>query len=286
MPTSNSTYPSVSVSASPEYMLGHSDAETRRLMLQHQLFAPITRRLFENAGIGRGMRVLDVGSGAGDVALLLADIVGPTGQVIGIDQNEAILATARERADIAGWRNITFRHGDVHSVSDLDGLDAVAGRWILMHLAQPSVLIKHLTTLLRPGGIIAFQDSDFTYPPRMFPEVPLASRIHDIIRPRQIPGGPAIAMGSGLFKAFMDADLPAPQLRVETLMGGGPDWLGYEYLAETVRSLLPVLERLTNVNVQEIEIDTLAARLRAEAIEHGAVQLLPLLVGAWARKEA
>ena len=286
MPTSIPTHPRAAASPSPEYMLGHSDSETHRLMLQHQLFAPVTRRLFEAAGIGRGMRVLDVGSGAGDVALLLADIVGPTGQVIGIDQNDAILETARERAAVAGWNNITFRHGDIHSTSDIDGLDAVVGRWILMHVAQPAALIEHLTTLLRPGGIVAFQDSDFTYPPRMFPEVPLASRIHDIMRPRQIPGGPAIAMGSGLFKAFMDAGLPAPQMRVETLMGGGPDWLGYEYLAETVRSLLPVLERLTNVNVQEIEIDTLAARLRAEAIEHGAVQLLPLLVGAWARKKA
>ena len=284
MATTAPTHPGVSASSSREYMLGHSAGETRRLMLQHHIFAPITRRLFEAAGIGRGMRVLDVGSGAGDVALLLADIVGPTGQVIGVDQNDAILETARERAAVAGWSNITFRHGDIHSVRDIDGLDAVVGRWILMHVAQPATLIEHLATLLQPGGIVAFQDSDFTYPPRVFPEVPIAGRIHQIMLPRQIPGGPAIAMGSGLFKAFMDAGLPAPQMRVETVMGGGPDWLGYEYLAETLRSLLPVIHRLTDFNPAEIDIDTLAERLRAEAVEHGAVQMLPLLVGAWARK--
>lgn len=49
MPTSIPAHPSASVSTSPEYMLGHSNAETRRLMLQHQLFAPVTRRLFEAA---------------------------------------------------------------------------------------------------------------------------------------------------------------------------------------------------------------------------------------------
>ena len=255
-------------------------------MLQHQLYAPITRRLFEAAGIGRGMRVLDVGSGAGDVSLLLADLVGPSGQVIGIDQNDAILKTARARADAAGWRTITFRHGDIWNISDLAGLDAVVGRWILMHIAEPAALIQQLATLLRPGGIIAFQDSDFTYPPRMFPELPLASRVHQIMLPRQIPGGPQIAMGSGLFKAFLDAGLPAPQIRVETTMGGGPDWPGYEYLAETLRSLLPMIQRFAPDDLADLDIDTLAARLRDEAITHDAVQMLPLVVGAWTRKEA
>jgi hypothetical protein len=171
-------------------------------------------------------------------------------------------------------------------VRDLSGLDAVVGRWVLMHVAEPAAIIEHVAALLRPGGIVAFQDSDFTYPPRMFPEVPLAGRIHQIIRPRQIPGGPQIAMGSGLFKAFLDAGLPAPQTRVETLMGGGPDWAGYDYLAETLRSLLPVIERFAPTDLTGLDIDTLAERLREEATEHCAVQLLPIVVGAWARKGA
>jgi ubiquinone/menaquinone biosynthesis C-methylase UbiE len=284
MPTTNPTYPSVSLS--PEYMLGRSESETRRLMLQHQLFAPITRRLFEAAGIGRGMRVLDVGSGAGDVALLLADLVGPTGQVIGVDQNDAVLETARARAHAAGWNNVSFRTGNLWQLSDVPEVDAVVGRWILMHVATPARLVERLAGLLRPGGIVAFQESDFTYPPRTFPELPLARRIHEIALGRGIPGGPDMAMGSRLFEVFLDAGLSAPQMRVETQMGGGPDWLGYEYLTETLRSLLPVLQRLTDLDPAEVEIDTLAARLRAEAAEHSAVQMLPLLVGAWARKEA
>jgi predicted RNA methylase len=84
------------------YILGHSDHETRRLILQHQIYGPITRRFFEGAGIVRGMKVLDVGSGAGDVALLAADLVGPSGRVVGVDRNAEILETARERAATAG----------------------------------------------------------------------------------------------------------------------------------------------------------------------------------------
>lgn len=284
MPTSIPTHASASMSTSPEYMLGHSNAETRRLMLQHQLFAPVTRRLFEAAGIGRGMRVLDVGSGAGDVALLLADLVGPTGEVIGIDQNDAVLETARARTRVTGWNNVTFRTGDLWQLSDVQTVDAIVGRWILMHITTPARLVERLSRLLRPGGIIAFQESDFTYPPRTFPDLPLAHKIHDIALGRGLTGGPDMATGSRLFETFLDAGLPAPQMRVETLMGGGPDWLGYEYLAETLRSLLPVLQRHTDIDVAEI--DTLASRLRTEATEHRAVQMLPLLVGAWARKEA
>ena len=57
------------------YALGRSERETRRLILQHQIYGPVTRRFFEAAGIGAGMKVLDIGSGAGDVAILLADLV-------------------------------------------------------------------------------------------------------------------------------------------------------------------------------------------------------------------
>ena len=58
------------------YLLGHSAREMQRLILQARLLAPITRSFFHAAGIGPGMRVLDVGSGAGDVAILASDLVG------------------------------------------------------------------------------------------------------------------------------------------------------------------------------------------------------------------
>ena len=86
------------------YPLGRSDAETRRLMLQHQVYSPITRQFLMTAGITRGMKVLDLGSGAGDVAMLCADLVGPQGAVVGIDANASILDsrdTASERWDAA-----------------------------------------------------------------------------------------------------------------------------------------------------------------------------------------
>ena len=78
------------------YVLGHSKRELRRLMLQADNLRPITARLLREIGIVQGMRVVDLGCGAGDVAMLMAEIVGTTGAVIGIDCNAAAIAMARE----------------------------------------------------------------------------------------------------------------------------------------------------------------------------------------------
>jgi ubiquinone/menaquinone biosynthesis C-methylase UbiE len=134
------------------YALGRSDAETRRLILQHQLYGPFTRQFLTAAGITAGMKVLDVGSGAGDVALLLADLVGPQGQVIGVDVNAEILQLARSRVQAVGWTTVTFHPGDIMEL-DLDrDFDAVAGRWVLQHTPDPVALLRRARNWLRPGG--------------------------------------------------------------------------------------------------------------------------------------
>src|SRR6516164_10718276 len=82
--------------------------EAKRLEKQGQFLAPLSRRLFEDAGITEGMKVLDVGCGAGDVALLLAEMVGPHGTIVGVDSNPAILETAGQRVRAAGLPHVSF----------------------------------------------------------------------------------------------------------------------------------------------------------------------------------
>jgi ubiquinone/menaquinone biosynthesis C-methylase UbiE len=86
-----------------EYILGHSPDEVRRLMLQADVLRPITERLLKEAGLKPDMRVLDLGCGAGDVAMLAADLVGPKGCVVGIDRSAEALDLARNRARGAGY---------------------------------------------------------------------------------------------------------------------------------------------------------------------------------------
>src|SRR5215475_689712 len=99
--------------AKPAYLLGSSEDEHARLMRQAQTLAPYTERLFRDAGIAAGQRLLDVGSGVGDVALLAASLVGPTGSVLGVDQDPTALRTARSRASAAGLSNLQFLETDV-----------------------------------------------------------------------------------------------------------------------------------------------------------------------------
>jgi cyclopropane fatty-acyl-phospholipid synthase-like methyltransferase len=88
------------------YALGHSEQELERLSRQAQAFEPFTRQLLQQAGINRGMRVLDVGCGSGDVAFLAADLVGPTGEVIGADRAAAAAQRATARAQSRDLRNV------------------------------------------------------------------------------------------------------------------------------------------------------------------------------------
>src|SRR5438477_12015747 len=90
------------------YALGSSDAEHERLIRQAALLAPFTERFFRGAGIGTGQRVLDIGSGVGDVAMLAATLVGPSGEVVGVERDERSIDRARTRVGLAGLHNVSF----------------------------------------------------------------------------------------------------------------------------------------------------------------------------------
>ena len=95
--------------ADPIYTPGTSDSETQRLIAQSQIYDAATRRLMMDAGVESGMRVLDLESGACHVAMVAASVVGPTGQVVGVDRNPAILATARRRVQEERVRRLMNR---------------------------------------------------------------------------------------------------------------------------------------------------------------------------------
>jgi SAM-dependent methyltransferase len=263
------------------YALGRSDAETRRLILQHQIYGPITRQFFLGAGIGAGMRVLELGCGAGDVVLLLAELVGPEGNVVGVDMNAGILDRARARVEAAGWGNVDFRHGDLAQLTPGEQFDAVVGRWVLMYVPEPAALLAQAREWLRPGGLVAFQEGDIRSAVRTFPAAPFHETAVRWTTPPPGAPGPDVDMGLKLFSTFIQAGLPAPRMRLDAPIGGGPSWPGYEYLANTLRSLLPFLEHAGAVSPGEVDIDSVEEGLREEVVDSNGVQILPPLIGAW-----
>ena len=264
-----------------KYVFDFSAEEARQLQQQARLLLPTTRRLLEEAGIAPGMKVLDVGSGVGDVAMLLAGLVGPGGTVVGIDNNQAALHMAHSRAQAAGLTTISFVEGDLTQFPPEDGFDAVVGRYILQHLKHPALVLRHLVRHLHQGGIVAFQEADFTHMGTGVPSVPLFEQVSSWVRKAFHCAGLDVQMGLRLYQVFLHAGLPAPHIHCDAFVGAGPDWPWYDIIAGRVHSLLPLILKQGIATAEEVEIDTLAQRLRdAVMSQHSAVMALDL-VSAW-----
>ena len=264
------------------YTLGRTSHETTRLIEQSRIYGPSTQRLCERAGITKGMRILEIGSGAGDVALMLAERVGPTGQVVGVDVNPSILDTARQRAADAGIQNVEFIAGDARTLTFSDTFDAIVGRFVLMYMANPRKAFAKLITHLKPYGIVAFQEPEYTlYPALLHPDTPLINQLIQWILGVFEHSGAHLDMGIGLYRAFVDAGLPPPRMHLESPIGAAETWAGYRYMATIFQSLLPLLEKYRLATAEQVDVDTLAARLRQEVLASKRPFFLPLHVTAY-----
>ena len=268
----------------PRYTMGRDREETDRLIQQSRLYDGLTRQLFNDAGIRSGMKVLDIGSGAGDVSLILAELVGPEGKVIGVDGNAEILETARVRAKEAGFANVEFLAGDARMLELGGDFDALVGRLVLMYMADPAAALKQLIQRLRPEGIVAFEETDFTiYRSSSRPDTPLMNKLVEWLLAVFERSGAHVAMGSDLYRTFVEAGLPEPVLHFEAPMGGSETWAGYPYIANSFRSLLPLLEEFGIATAEEVDVNTLAERVRKEIVASKYPVVLAPHVTAWAK---
>jgi SAM-dependent methyltransferase len=264
------------------YVFEDRAEEHRRLLEQSVLFDPFTERLLRAAGLGPGMRVLDLGTGAGSVALLAAEIVGPTGAVVSVDRDTDALAFAAAHADREGVRNVDFVEGDL-SVPDLPGgyFDAVVSRLLLMYLPDPAATIHAAALRLRPGGLVCSHEMSFDGRAAA-PEGPFMTRMRSATESTFRLAGADLHMGLRLHRVIAGAGLPAPELLAETLIACGPEAPVWAW-GNVARGLAPLMERLGVDGVDDALSPTLDQRLLAELCADDAVLLSPLMVGAWTR---
>ncbi len=265
-----------------DYALGNTDAEHERLIWQGARVAPITERLFREAGIGPGQRVLDLGSGVGDVAILAARLVGPSGEVVGIERDLRSIARARARVAEAGLRNVSFTQTDVSQIPDSEPFDAVVGRFILMWLPDPVAALRSLSRLVRPGGVFAFLEPSWAPVLALLAPLPLWSATASIIHETLLRTGANPEMGPDLYQKFQEAGLPAPTMRMEMPLGKEPDLAQWFY--DICCTLRPQMQQL-HLPIESLgSLDTLVDRMQAEVAGSETVASWFAAVGAWSRK--
>jgi ubiquinone/menaquinone biosynthesis C-methylase UbiE len=248
------------------------------LALQASILNPLTNSFLKQAGLSEGMRVLDLGCGIGDVSLIAARIVGPRGSVTGLDPDSAALDIAQARASEEGLSQVNFEQTAFEAYTSVHPYDAVVGRHILIHSADPLGWIRKAKSLLRSAGIAAFQEYDLSYFPRIEPELPLFHRLSKCLVElfRRAVAYPNT--GAQLYHWMQLADFCNTRSNAKCLMSGGMESPYYEWFAETIRSVAPRLESLGISGVAELDLPTLAARLRDEAVSRNGCLTTPLIV--------
>jgi ubiquinone/menaquinone biosynthesis C-methylase UbiE len=260
------------------YALGSTDTEHERLIRQAAWLAPYTEKFFREIGIGPGQRVLDLGSGVGDVAILLGLLVGPSGEVVGIERDAHSIKRAAERVSERGLRQVSFTLGDVSQILGSKPFDAAVGRYILMFLPNPVAILRSLTERIRPGGVLAFQEASFANFLERAASLPLWTLAGALAQETFKRSGTITDMEPVLPRIFREAGLSVVSTKTEILEGAE------EWLAGILHSLLPQM-RLFNLPLAPLgDFNTLSERLRAEVAASNSITPLPALVSTWALK--
>ena len=256
------TVSSVSRDSAFEYPLGYSNGEHDRLVRQAELVAPITERVFREAGIARGQRVLDLGSGLGDVSMIVARLVGPSGEVVGIERDSNSIARARERVKAAGVANVKFIHTDASHLPSEEQFDAAVGRFILMFLPNPVAVLRSVVRVLRPFGVLVFQEPSWTPMLAMAAPDSLWSAVLNAIRETLLRAQANTEMGIDLYRHLQEIGIPAPQMHFDMVVGA--DARLTELKCNLLCSMRPLAEQY-DVSLTHLEpLDTLAERVQAE----------------------
>jgi SAM-dependent methyltransferase len=147
--------------SSSEYLLAGQVSELERLKLQSRVWEPSGRRLLEEIGEVRGLRAVDIGCGVMGWLRLLSEWVGPDGEVVGTDIDDAMLAVAKQLVADEGLGNVVLRNDDLFATSLEPGsFDLVHARYEITPLGRGPEQMTTYLGLVRPGGTVVLEDPD------------------------------------------------------------------------------------------------------------------------------
>lgn len=225
-----------------------------------------------------GQRVLDLGSGVGDVSVIAGRIVGPVGEVVGAERDPRAVARATARAMELGLEHVHFTQADIADLPIERPFDAVVGRYILMFLRDPGAVLRSVSRVVRPGGVIAFQEPCWTSFLQACELLPLWRACATLMVETFHRTGANTRMGADLSATFFAAGLPRPAVHTDTLVGAE------RWMPDVIQTLAPKMQAL-NLGVGCLgNLSTLYDRLLEEAESNNVPPPLPAILGAWACK--
>jgi ubiquinone/menaquinone biosynthesis C-methylase UbiE len=270
------------VDSNPGYQYGSGvgDDELARLEAQGTALAAATQMIFANAGLRPGMRVLDLGCGAGDVSFVVADMVGPGGSVVGVDRSREALDRARVRAGQRGLSRVQFVEGDLHEPAPGGPFDAIVERLVLMWAPDPAALLRQQATVLRPGGLVVPVEVDVSTI-RWLPDTPFTTQIRSWLVEAFAKAGIS-TLGPRLRAVVEEAGLrPLGTIGIQPHFGPD-DPVGIAAVVENMRIAAPLIVSTGVATAEEIGMDTFEQRLREEQERHQASAATPMLLSTWA----
>jgi SAM-dependent methyltransferase len=261
--------------SSEPYLLADQPSELERLQLQSRVWEPTGRRLLENIGERRGARVLDVGCGAIGWLRLLSEWVGPDGQVVGADIDDAMLGAARQFVDSEGLANVVLVKDDLFA-SELESasFDLVHARFEIGPLGRGTDQLSSHLRLLRPGGTVVLEEWDVSSW-HFNPPAPALERLVKLIGEAFVRSGGDIQAGLTLLDLLRGSGIEG-SVRAEVLALAP----GHAYLRLPLQFATALEPRLLTI-VAAGELEQLRKEAEAELEEPGRWGTTFTLLQAW-----
>jgi trans-aconitate methyltransferase len=267
------------------YALGRTPEEYERLRAQARVWESATGRLLDQVGLALGASCLDAGSGPGETMRMMAQRVGPAGEVVGIDVDDSLGAIALAALHGAGHRHCRFHRHDVTVAAPIPGapFDVVYARLLLFHLPERVAVLARLWEAVAPGGHLVVQEYDMRTV-GVLPELTSVDEARRVMIAAFTEARCDVHAGARLPELFAQAGIGRPDGtdvagRLEPLASGGA------MLERTLRSVLPTA--LAHGLTTENDAIRVLAAIECDTIRFADRPLLwPLMIGAWKRKEA
>lgn len=262
------------------YILATGDRAVDRLKLLDEIFGPSTRELLRNAGLREGMRVAEIGTGTGLVALWMAALVGSGGSVTAVDTSDEQLRIAEQNATAAGLRNISFHRASAYETSlDLGHFDLVYSRFLMCHLPEPRKALLEMRALLKSGGVLVCEDHDdggiFSEP-----QTRAYRRLVEISEAVNRAHGLDSYIGLKLPRLLQQTGFQNPEVGVKQIAFlRGPAKRFWEV---TLREAEPAI--LEAGAATRAELDDICAEIRAIAGDSATLVMLARVTQVWAEK--